>query len=69
MAVVHPGHLAAWIDRCQENLTELRQSYPGMTPAQRLEAVRSQYHILSKIKDVCAGRAYFAGAPHKRRIA
>ena len=67
MAIVHPGHLVAWVDRCRENLAELRQSYPSLNEAERLQAVRAQYHILSKIKDVCAGKTYFAGVPHPRR--
>lgn len=67
MAVVHPAHLVAWVDRCRENLDALREAYPTMSTQERLSAVRSQYQVLSKIKDVCAGRAFFSGVLHKRR--
>lgn len=64
---VHPYHLVAWVDRCRQSVAKLRADYPHLAPDKRLEAIRAQYVTISVIRNVCAGRTYFAGIPVERK--
>lgn len=65
---VHPYQLAAWIDRCQSSVSKLREDYQKLSKESRLAAIRSQYVTINVIRNVCAGRSYFAGIPTERKL-
>jgi hypothetical protein len=57
--MVIPEQVAAWIDRCQQNIERMQRD--GIDPAE----FRQQYMILSTIVKVAERDAYFAGTQYR----
>jgi len=58
MSLMIPGHVSAWVDKCQQNIEKMQQN--KIDP----EVFRQQYVVLATIVKVAEGDAYFAGTQY-----
>ena len=51
-----------WIQRCGKNMLDFKDSKSDMTVSERINFIRSQYHLLYSVRNVVDGKASLNGA-------
>jgi hypothetical protein len=51
-----------WIQRCQKNISDFKKSQSNMPVNEKINFIRSQYHLLYSVRKVIDGKASLNGA-------
>lgn len=63
MSVSHYNkQIAGWVEKIEDNITKFK-SRNDTTPAEKLEFISQQYHLVMIINRALKGQVIFVGAP------